>query len=46
MELVKRNEVSFEKSDEETEVDAVGKLSVEIRHLQVQLVQVFVHESH
>ncbi len=46
MELVERDEVSFEETDEEAEEDAVGELAVEVSHLQVQLVQVFVNKRH
>ena len=46
VELVKRDEVTFEEADKKAEEDAVGELAVEVGHLQVQLVQVLVDKRH
>ena len=45
MKFEKWDKVSLKKSNEETEVDPVRELSVQIARLQVQLVQVLVRES-
>ena len=46
MEVVERDKVALEESAEEAEVDAVGELVVQVVHLEVDLVQVLVHERH
>ena len=45
MELIEGNKVPLEQPSEETEVDPVRELSVQIRHFQVQLVQVLVYKG-
>ena len=46
MEVVERDEVSIKQAGEETEVDAVRELGVQLIHLQVDLVQVLVNKSY
>lgn len=46
MEVEERNEVPLEQPGEEAEVYSVGELRVQIVHLEVDLVQVLIHESY
>ena len=46
VEVEERNEVPLEQPGEEAEVYSVGELRVQIVHLEVDLVQVLIHESY
>ncbi len=44
--LVEWDKVALQKSRQKTEINSVSKLGIQIVNLQVQLVQVLVHERH
>ena len=46
MEVEERDEVSLQQPGEEAEIHAVGELRVQIVDLEVDLVQMLVHECH
>ena len=46
MEVEERDEVPLKQSGEEAEVHAVGELRVQIVHLEIDLVQVLIHERY
>ena len=46
MEVEERDEIPLEQPGEEAQVNSVGELSVQIVHLEVDLVQMFIHECY
>ena len=46
MEVEERDKVALEEPGEEAEVHPVGELRVQVVHLEVDLVEVLIHERH
>jgi len=46
MKLVEGDKIALKESGQQTEINPVGKLGVQIINLQVQLVEVLVHKRH